>query len=232
MNVKRLERATSNAPATSAKKVSTKDDPPTSPVWRPSAKIRDRHGERLAIVYVRQSSAHQVLENRESRERQYALATLAQQFGWGPCRGRVHEPDPHLRILRGQSVRLSDRAAASCRGTSREPSRTGCPGTTAQTLEGWDMSKRRPKKVVQTTEVAPRLRKALAKRTKDELLDMLVELAERIAISSAGSLRESSWRLRPKNLRRRRAKRSRMRPISTSETSTATSTTTTKPTAK
>ena len=82
MNVKGLERATSDTQATPAKKVSTQGSPPISPVWRPSAKIRDRHWERLAIVYVRQSSPHQVLENRESRERQYALATLAQQFGW------------------------------------------------------------------------------------------------------------------------------------------------------
>ena len=40
------------------------------------------------------------------------------------------------------------------------------------------MSKRQLNKVIQTTEVAPRLRKALAKRTKEELLDTLVELAE------------------------------------------------------
>ncbi len=40
------------------------------------------------------------------------------------------------------------------------------------------MSKRRPKKVVKTTDMAQRLRKALAKRTKGELLDVLVELAE------------------------------------------------------
>jgi hypothetical protein len=40
------------------------------------------------------------------------------------------------------------------------------------------MSKRRPKKAVKTTKMAPRLRKALEKRTKDELLDVLVELAE------------------------------------------------------
>ena len=39
------------------------------------------------------------------------------------------------------------------------------------------MSKRRPKKVVPTIDRTPRLRKALAKRTKDELLDILVELA-------------------------------------------------------
>ena len=43
--------------------------------WRPglgSTKIADRHLERLAIVYVRQSSPQQVHEHRESRARQYA----------------------------------------------------------------------------------------------------------------------------------------------------------------
>lgn len=39
------------------------------------------------------------------------------------------------------------------------------------------MSKRCPKKVVKTADAAERLRKALSKRTKDELLDVLVELA-------------------------------------------------------
>jgi len=39
------------------------------------------------------------------------------------------------------------------------------------------MRKRRPKKVVKTSDVAQRLRKAAAKRTKDQLLDLLVELA-------------------------------------------------------
>jgi uncharacterized Zn finger protein len=39
------------------------------------------------------------------------------------------------------------------------------------------MSKRRLKKVAKTTDAAERLRKALAKRTKDELIDVLVELA-------------------------------------------------------
>src|SRR4051794_2642118 len=47
-----------------------------------TSKIRDRHLDRLAIVYVRQSSPQQVLENRESRERQYALAQLARRLGW------------------------------------------------------------------------------------------------------------------------------------------------------
>jgi hypothetical protein len=47
-----------------------------------ASKIRDHHLDRLAIVYVRQSSPQQVLENRESRERQYALAQLAQRLVW------------------------------------------------------------------------------------------------------------------------------------------------------
>jgi DNA invertase Pin-like site-specific DNA recombinase len=49
---------------------------------RAASKIQDRHLDRLAIVYVRQSSPQQVLENRESRERQYALAQFAQRLGW------------------------------------------------------------------------------------------------------------------------------------------------------
>ena len=39
------------------------------------------------------------------------------------------------------------------------------------------MPKRRPKKTIKAADVAKRLHKALAKRTKDELIDVLVELA-------------------------------------------------------
>jgi hypothetical protein len=37
--------------------------------------------------------------------------------------------------------------------------------------------KRRPKKAIQTTEITPRLRKALTKQTKDDLVGLLMELA-------------------------------------------------------
>jgi DNA invertase Pin-like site-specific DNA recombinase len=47
-----------------------------------SSKILDRHLERLAVVYVRQSSPQQVFHHRESRERQYALADHAVALGW------------------------------------------------------------------------------------------------------------------------------------------------------
>ena len=38
-----------------------------------SDKIRPHHLERKALLYVRQSSAHQVLHNRESSALQYAM---------------------------------------------------------------------------------------------------------------------------------------------------------------
>jgi DNA invertase Pin-like site-specific DNA recombinase len=58
-----------------------------------TSKIRDTHLNRLAIVYVRQSTPQQVLENRESRERQYALAEFAQRLGWPSERVVVIDDD-------------------------------------------------------------------------------------------------------------------------------------------
>jgi DNA invertase Pin-like site-specific DNA recombinase len=58
-----------------------------------SSKIRDAHLDKLAIVYVRQSSAQQVLENRESTARQYALADYAQVLGWPAERVIVIDED-------------------------------------------------------------------------------------------------------------------------------------------
>lgn len=58
-----------------------------------TSKIRDVHFDRLAMVYVRQSTPQQVLENRESRERQYALAQFAQRLGWPAERVVVIDED-------------------------------------------------------------------------------------------------------------------------------------------
>ena len=44
-------------------------------------KIRAEHLARSAYVYVRQSTADQLVHNRESRRRQYALADRARQLG-------------------------------------------------------------------------------------------------------------------------------------------------------
>src|SRR6202790_2166558 len=46
------------------------------------AKITARHLSRQAIVYLRQSSPAQVEHNRESTDRQYALAAKARELGW------------------------------------------------------------------------------------------------------------------------------------------------------
>src|SRR5512133_3239562 len=45
-------------------------------------KIQGRHRDRLAVVYVRQSTLQQVGRHPESTRLQYALAERAQQLGW------------------------------------------------------------------------------------------------------------------------------------------------------
>ncbi|HZA91690.1 MAG TPA: recombinase family protein [Gemmatimonadales bacterium] len=47
-----------------------------------SDKIRPHHLERKALLYVRQSSAHQVLHNRESSTLQYAMRDRLMTLGW------------------------------------------------------------------------------------------------------------------------------------------------------
>ena len=55
--------------------------------------IAPGHLGRLAIVYVRQSSPHQVLVNRESLELQYDLASKAMNCGWDRDRIRTIDSD-------------------------------------------------------------------------------------------------------------------------------------------
>ncbi len=57
------------------------------------AKIRPPHQERLAVVYVRQSTAHQVLEHRESTALQYGLRRRAIEWGWPSERVLVIDED-------------------------------------------------------------------------------------------------------------------------------------------
>lgn len=60
---------------------------------RTSEKILDHHLDRLAMVYVRQSSHHQVLEHRESTARQYGLTDRAEELGWSPDRVEIIDDD-------------------------------------------------------------------------------------------------------------------------------------------
>ena len=58
-----------------------------------SPKVLPGHLEKLAIVYVRQSSPTQVLEHRESTARQYGFAQQAVAFGWPRERVLVIDED-------------------------------------------------------------------------------------------------------------------------------------------
>jgi DNA invertase Pin-like site-specific DNA recombinase/uncharacterized protein YndB with AHSA1/START domain len=56
-------------------------------------KIQDTHRQRCAYVYIRQSSATQVLVNRESTERQYQLSERAVQLGWTKAQVKIIDED-------------------------------------------------------------------------------------------------------------------------------------------
>ncbi|HCF27613.1 MAG TPA: recombinase family protein [Cyanobacteria bacterium UBA11049] len=58
-----------------------------------NTKIRKTHLERSAVVYLRQSTPIQVEFNRESTERQYALADRASALGWDKSRIKVLDGD-------------------------------------------------------------------------------------------------------------------------------------------
>ena len=47
-----------------------------------SSKITQEHLERSAFIYVRQSTMDQVINNKESQRRQYALVERAKALGW------------------------------------------------------------------------------------------------------------------------------------------------------
>lgn len=66
-----------------------------------SPKLRPWHLDRVAVVYVRQSTPQQVLDHRESTARQYALADRAVALGWP--RDRVTTIDDDLGKS-GQSI--------------------------------------------------------------------------------------------------------------------------------
>lgn len=58
-----------------------------------SSKITSNHLERLAYIYVRQSTAKQVEHNRESQVYQYRLSQRAQALGWRTDRTRIIDAD-------------------------------------------------------------------------------------------------------------------------------------------
>lgn len=69
---------------------------------RPSHKVLPAHLDKRAAVYVRQSTPHQVAENRESADLQYQLVRRAVELGW---------PEPRVLVIdedQGKSARSAD----------------------------------------------------------------------------------------------------------------------------
>jgi DNA invertase Pin-like site-specific DNA recombinase len=58
-----------------------------------NTKIQEHHKNRLAYIYLRQSTMGQVRFNQESTERQYALQNKADQLGWQPHLVKVLDRD-------------------------------------------------------------------------------------------------------------------------------------------
>src|SRR6266536_2413368 len=93
------------------------DRPPVAPTASPrdplpvspSAKVKPGHLARKAIVYVRQSTAQQVLNNRESTARQYALDQRAVQLGLPADQDGVYDPTQYNdRLLLGLKGTMSE----------------------------------------------------------------------------------------------------------------------------
>jgi DNA invertase Pin-like site-specific DNA recombinase len=79
------------------------------------AKIAASHLARQAIVYLRQSSPSQVEHNRESTDRQYALAIKARELGWSDDRIVIIDEDLGLSgsgaVVRSGFARLTAEVA-------------------------------------------------------------------------------------------------------------------------
>ncbi|MGA5135317.1 recombinase family protein [Streptomyces olivoreticuli] len=63
------------------------------PWERADSKVRDRHLQRLAAVYIRQSTRQQLVDHQESTRLQYALVDRAVTLGWEADRVLVIDED-------------------------------------------------------------------------------------------------------------------------------------------
>jgi hypothetical protein len=99
-------------------------------------KIQRRHRDRLAVVYIRQSTPQQVDRHQESTRLQYALVDRALQFGWSRDMivvidddqgrsGSTIERPPRLPAPRGRGRPRARRSGARHRDV---PSGTLVPG--------------------------------------------------------------------------------------------------------
>jgi hypothetical protein len=88
-------------------------------------KIQAWHLERLAIVYVRQSTPQQVSANHESAQRQYALARRAVELGWPQDRVLTIDKDQGRSGASGRTPGLSTPARRGQPGPRRTHSGPG-----------------------------------------------------------------------------------------------------------
>jgi DNA invertase Pin-like site-specific DNA recombinase len=88
-----LERIVPGAAITDSGPRLEPDSRPRRPPAFLSTKVFPRHLDRRAVVYVRQSSARQVLENRESTALQYGLRDRASALGWAEAQVLVIDED-------------------------------------------------------------------------------------------------------------------------------------------
>jgi len=66
---------------------------PVRPEWASGSKVSPRHLDRLAMVYVRQSTPQQLVKHQESTRLQYGLVERALALGWSKERIVVIDDD-------------------------------------------------------------------------------------------------------------------------------------------
>src|SRR5215470_3631610 len=104
-----------------------------------ASKITAAHLERLAVVYVRQSSIAQVREHTESTARQYALAQEAARLGWSAAQISVIDAD----------LGVSGRTA-SARSTVINAQAASATSTLGESLQQRRAFSHRPSSLVRT----------------------------------------------------------------------------------
>ena len=82
-------------------------------------KIGAQHRERKAVLYVRQSSTHQVLHNRESQALQYAMRERLTELGWS----EIEIIDEDLGLSAPEGPRGRDSSVWSLRSVSAKLAR-------------------------------------------------------------------------------------------------------------
>ena len=97
-------------------------------------KITADHAARGAFVYVRQSTADQLVHNQESRRRQYGLADRAKQLGWATV--EIVDEISAARAAASRGPASSAYWRRSARGASAPYSRSKLPGSPATAATG------------------------------------------------------------------------------------------------